>query len=556
MLHSRRAITLGLSGVAAAGAGIAGGARADVPVYAVHLQSGLNKPVFVGAPPGDPNHLFMLEQGTSGSARVRILDLTTNTFNSNPFIAVNGLATGSVGSEQGLLGLTFDPNYASNGNFYLNYTTTGGAFGMGITKVVRYTTSNFTTAPTSSAQLVLQFDQPQTNHNAGWIGFGKDGYLYVSAGDGGNANDVGTGHTASLGNAQDLTKVLGKMLRVDPSADDYPADANRNYAIPKGGAGKPPANPFYNNPSFPNAAPEIWLYGLRNPWRDSFDRKTGDMYIGDVGQGAREEIDFVPASGTGATNFGWHFREGKIATPGITDTPPPGFSPTDPIFDYNHTATSSGGDAGVAVTGGYVYRGDENPALSGTYFFADYGNGKIWTTKYSGTGAASVRLIQNPQAMTGTNSTPILLRTQDGSTISSISSFGEDDQGRLYITELGSSNTNGELFRLVPAIPGDANGDRVVDTADFKIFLAHYAPGVKGGTWATGDFNDDNIVDFRDFQILELNFGKAIPLSPTGAEVIGVPEPAGLAGVLLATSVFFSRRRSSLPLPVLRERVG
>src|SRR5206468_2921330 len=155
----------------------------------------------------------------------------------------------------------------------------------------------------------------------------------------------------------------------------------------------------------------------------------------------------------------------------------------------------------------------------------DYGNGKIWTTKYSGTGVASATLIQNPQAMTGTNSTPILLRTQDGSTINSISSFGEDDQGRLYITELGTNNTSGELFRLVPAIPGDANGDRVVDTADFKAFLANYAPGVAGKSWAQGDFNDDHIVDFRDFQILELNFGRAIPLSaipPAGAELVGV----------------------------------
>jgi len=542
MKRSRWVLIAGLSGVM----GLAGGsAYADVPVYAVRLQTGLSKPVFVTAPPGDNNHLFLVEQGSSGSARVRILDLTTNSLNATPFITVTGLATGTAagGSEQGLLGMAFDPNYATNGNFYLNYTATGGAFGQGLSKVVRYTTTNSTTASTATAQTIIQYDQPQTNHNGGWMGFGKDNYLYIATGDGGNSNDQDpanatmVGHTPNMGNAQDLTKLLGKILRVDPSSDDFPADTTRNYAIPKGGPGQPVKNPFYNDPAHLTARPEIWNYGLRNPWRNSFDRKTGDLYIGDVGQAAREEVDFQPANSAGGLNFGWRIKEGTIDGPGIND---PGHAALDtltgPIFDYNHTNA----DGGIAITGGYVYRGDENPALDGTYFFADYGKAKIWTTKYSGTGAATTTLIQNPQA-----STPLRIKTQDGSTIDSISSFGEDAQGRLYITELGTTETSGELFRLVPAIPGDANGDRVVDIKDFKAFNDNYAPGVPGKTWAKGDFNDDGMTDFQDFQILELNFGRSMPLAdlPVGAEV---PEPAVYAPFVIATILL--RRSRSGPL--------
>jgi hypothetical protein len=337
------------------------------------------------------------------------------------------------------------------------------------------------------------------------------------------------GHTPNMGNAQDLTKLLGKMLRVDPTADDYPTDATRNYAIPKGGAGQPPKNPFYNDPAHPTARPEIWDFGVRNPWRNSFDRKTGDLYIGDVGQGQREEIDFQPANSAGGLNFGWRIMEGNISGPGIND---PGHAPlntlTPPIFDYNH-----GSDAGIAVTGGYVYRGSENPALDGTYIFGDYARAKIWAVKYSGTGTATPTLIHNPAA-------GLRIKTADGSTIDSISSFGEDAQGNLYITELGTSETSGELFRLIPALPGDANGDWVVDIKDFKALYDHYAPNVLGKTWANGDFNDDGIVDFSDFQIFEQNFGRSYPFAsvPVGA---AVPEPSALAAVLMSL-VLFKRR--------------
>lgn len=511
-------------------------------MYAVRLQTGLGKPVFVTAPPGDNDHLFMVEQGTSGSARVRILDLNTNTFNTTPFITVTGLATGmaAAGSEQGLLGMAFDPNYATNGKFYLNYTATGGAFGQGLTKVVQYTTTNFTTASTATAQTILQIDQPQANHNGGWLAFGPDHYLYIATGDGGNANDQDpanatmVGHTPNMGNAQDLTKLLGKILRVDPSEDDFPADTTKNYAIPKGGAGQPPKNPFYNDAAHPTARPEIWNYGLRNPWRNSFDSKTGDLYMGDVGQGNREEVNFQPANSPGGINFGWRIMEGTASGPGINDPNHATLNTlTSPIFEYNHTT-----DAGIAITGGYVYRGDENPALDGTYFFADYARAKIWMTQYPGTGLATATLIQNPQAS-------LRLKTPDGSTIDSISSFGQDAQGRLYITELGSNETSGELFRLVPAMPGDANGDWTVDRNDLKILVDNYAPGVYGKKWAQADFNNDGTTNFLDFQILEQNFGRSMPFAGLAVGA-SVPEPGALAGLLLTIAFTTRRSRSSV----------
>jgi glucose/arabinose dehydrogenase len=546
MNHARRFAPLGLTGLAAATCTFS--AAGDIPVYAVRLQSGLNKPVFVTAAPGDNNRLFLLEQGNgtgAGTARVRVLDLTTNSFLPNPFITVSGLTGGGPTSEQGLLGLAFDPDYQNNGRFYLNYTATGGTSGGGLTRIVRYTTTNFTTASTATAQLVMQIDQPQGNHNGGWMGFGKDNYLYIASGDGGGSNDTGTGHTANKGNAQDLTKPLGKMLRIDVTGTPDPGKA---YAIPKGGVGQPPKNPFHNDPANPTALPEIWAYGLRNPWRNSFDRKTGDLYIGDVGQGAREEVNFQPAAGTGAANYGWRILEGNVNGPGIND---PGRPATNtlvaPIFTYDHST-----NGGNAVTGGYVYRGTENPALDGTYFFADYGNAKIWMTKYPGTGTASARLIQHPQ-LTGTNR--LMLRTNDGSEINTVSSFGEDNQGRLYITELGSG-TNGELFRLVPALPGDTDGDFVVDHDDFMTLYNNFAPGVAGKRWAQGDFNDDGFVNFTDFLILEAAFGKSIPFGSLPLEA-AVPEPLGGAGgLLLCTFLTTRRHRRRQTIPVVRSGVS
>lgn len=519
-MRSMRLCRIGLMGLGLSG-GWAFAARADIPIRAVRLASGLIRPVYVTQAPGDATHLYIVEQRDANvTGHIRVFDMTTNTVSPTPFLSIDRLTNGN---EQGLLGLAFHPSYASNGSLYVNYTD-----GTGTTQIRRYQRSASNPLVADTPTNVMSISQPQTNHNGGWMGFGpKDGYLYIASGDGGNGNDTGTGHTATIGNAQDLTNLLGKVLRVDVDGDDFGSDTARNYAIPKGGTDKPVKNPFYDNPSYPTAKPEIWHYGLRNPWRNSFDRKTGDMYIGDVGQDNYEEVDFQAGSSSGGTNYGWRFREGFHATPTVTTPPPPGFTYTDPILEY-------GRSLGVAVTGGYVYRGTENPAFEGTYIFGDYGSAKIWTTKYSGTGVATTRLIQNPQGSPAVN-IPVYV---DGvisstTTIRSVSSFGEDAAGRLYITDLAG----GEVFRLLVPLPGDANWDRLVDHSDFVALWNNFAPGVTGKTWTQGDFNDDGRVDFTDWQILERNLGRTMALPsevPLFGEGAAVPEPAawGLCTIL------------------------
>jgi glucose/arabinose dehydrogenase len=281
--------------------------------------------------------------------------------------------------------------------------------------------------PSPSPPLPLTFDHPQANHNAGWIGFspraGDDHNLYVATGDGGNGYDqepsptpVPPGHIEPGGNAQNKTTLLGKMLRVhvDP--------ANATYTIPAN-------NPFIN---ISGARPEIWAYGLRNPYRDSFDRLTGGMFLGDVGQATREEVDVQQASNPGAgENYGWRLREGTMQTPGSVGGPPP-MGNVEPIFDY-------GRSVGGTVIGGYVYRGKQIPGLQGTYVFGDYVAHKIFALTYDGTSASNFQDI-----------TSQLFPTDAGNiSLNSLSSFGEDANGELYITDVGT----GDVFKIVPVTP-------------------------------------------------------------------------------------------------------
>lgn len=368
------------------------------------VAAGLLEPVYVTVAPDDPNTMFVVEQ----DGIIKRLDLTTGVVASTPFLTVTGL---SVGGERGLLGLAFHPDYATNRSFYINMTDSSGD-----TLVRKYTAQpDGLTANPASAQRILGFDQPFGNHNGGWMDFGPDGFLYVATGDGGSGNDPQE-------NAQDITdNLLGKMLRIDVDGDDFPADANRNYAIP-------PSNPFVGI----SGDDEIWAYGLRNPWRNSFDRETGDLIIADVGQNAREEINFQSADSTGGENYGWREREGTIATPSVGGPKPPGA--IDPIYDYPHNGSSIGG---FSVSGGYVYRGPIDE-LQGNYFFADYVTSRIWSIRPDGT---------SPLGFDGTNYSDFTnwtsLLTPDVGTISNISSFGEDAAGNLYIVD-----RNGEIFRI------------------------------------------------------------------------------------------------------------
>jgi glucose/arabinose dehydrogenase len=394
------------------------------------VASGLQRPVFLTAPPGDAERVFIVEQHTGD---IRILRLSDRTLLATPFLTIPGLATGN---EQGLLGLAFHPDYATNGFFYVYFTDPG-------TKVVRYAVSpDPDVADAASAQPVLAFSQPQSNHNAGWIAFGPDGLLYIATGDGGGSNDSGTGHTVGSGNAQDLTdNLLGKILRIDVDADDFPSDPQRNYAIPGD-------NPFVGAAG----DDEIWVYGLRNPWRNSFDRATGDLYIGDVGQNTCEEVDVQPATSPGGENYGWRLREGVIATPtGSVGGPrPPGA--IDPIFNYPHSTLQTCTDPdptpgiiGRAVTGGYVYRGPV-VELRGRYFFADFDTAALWSLVWD---------ASDPSLFDGTNFTDFTDHSGDPSftpdvgSIGSVSSFGEDDDGNLYVLDL-----DGEVFLLPePSVP-------------------------------------------------------------------------------------------------------
>lgn len=378
-------------------------ARAAEPfLWTTRIASDLDRPVFLTSPPGDDNRLFVLEQHTG---RIRIMDRGTGQVSATPFLQIPSV---SRGNEQGLLGLAFAPDYATSGRFYVNYTDAGGT-----TRVVGYKVSsvNPNLADATSAQPILSIRQPQSNHNGGWLGFSpRDGYLYIATGDGGSGNDTGTGHTPLTGNAQDITNnLLGKMLRIDVSADAFPDDTARNYSIPA-------SNPFLNV----DGDDEIWAYGLRNPWRNSFDRLTGDLYLADVGQGQREEVNFQSAQSAGGVNYGWRLREGTIATPEVGGAKPPGA--VDPVFEY-------GRNLGYSITGGYVYRGPV-PELQGQYFVADYGSSNLWSFRMQGDVATEVQ-----------NRTDQIFAS--AGQLTSLSSFGEDNDGNLYAISL-----EGSIFRF------------------------------------------------------------------------------------------------------------
>lgn len=356
----------------------------------VKVAGGFSQPLFLTSPVGDQTRLFVVEQG--GTIRI----IKSGTVLGAPFLDVRTKV--SSDGERGLLGLAFHPSYASNGYFYINYTNTSGN-----TVIARYKVSaNPDIADASSETIMMTVTQPFSNHNGGMLAFSpNDDHLYIGLGDGGSGNDPGN-------RAQDGETELGKMLRINVgNGTSFTAPAD---------------NPFNSNP---DVLDTIWSLGFRNPWRYSFDRLNGDLYIGDVGQGSREEISVQPGSSTGGENYGWRCMEGKECTglSGCTCNAP---GLTIPIHDYGH----AGGNC--SVTGGYVYRGTAIPDLDGTYFFADFCTGKIWSFVRSGNTANQF-----------TDRTAEL-RPIRGETINNVSSFGEDDKGEIYIID-----RDGEIFKIV-----------------------------------------------------------------------------------------------------------
>ena len=471
------------------------------------LANGLSQPLYVTSAPGDDDRLFVLEK----SGHIEIISRETGQKESTPFLNISGEI--STNSERGLLGIAFHPNYQQNGQFFVNVTNPSGT-----TEIRRYEVSdNPNLADQASMMRLLSIPQPFPNHNGGWIDFGPDGFLYIATGDGGSGNDP-------VNAGQRLDTLLGKMVRID--VDGEPQD-DQNYRIPS-------SNPFAGDPS---VLDEIWSYGLRNPWRNSFDRLTGDLYIADVGQNSREEINFQHAQSPGGENYGWRLREGTITTPtgGVGGTLP---GATDPVYDYLH---GSGSDRGNSVTGGYVYRGPI-PDLFGKYIFADFDTDQIW----------AIEVDREQQEMVDDSFSNLTSSFQpDAGNIRSISSFGEDNDGNLYVVDIG-----GEVFSVLPDfLIGDADRDGDIDSFDRTNFAANFtgplAFGVGDATFREGDVDNDGDVDTLDATILLQNWtGAREPQAgidgAAGVDhLAGVvaPEPAAPTMMLVGLGLLLAIRR-------------
>lgn len=449
----------------------------QVVLRSEQVASGLSQPLGVFSIPGDTGRLFVVEQ----VGRIRIINLTTTPPTiSGTFLDLTsaGLNLTAASGERGLLGLAFDPNYVTNGRFYVYYTTLGSPF---FSRIDRFTATGApfanqaaafaaATANTASRTTLLQFQQDFANHNGGDMAFGPDGMLYIGSGDGGSANDPNE-------RAQNLATLLGKLIRLDVN-DTSATDGDGLYV--------PDDNPFRTNG---DPADKIWAYGLRNPWRLSFDRLTGDLWIGDVGQDAQEEINFQPALTAGnlstlrGRNYGWDCREGFIAAPATDlgcdpNNPPnnPGGQTayTDPVKSYLHTAGA------CSVTGGYVYRGTAIPELQGAYFHADYCGNWVKSFRYNGT------TVSDERDWTGQ-----LNAGQSPAPVQGLAALGQDAAGELYLVSINL----GRVYKIVRDLvncgcPCVLSGNQgIVFEDDFetdKGWTAIVGPGVTAGAWQRG----------------------------------------------------------------------
>ncbi|MDF1868075.1 MAG: PQQ-dependent sugar dehydrogenase [Saprospiraceae bacterium] len=379
--------------------------NAQLDLELIEFANGFSLPVDI-VNMGD-TRLFVVERG--GTIKVVFEDGTLNT---NDFLDISDRVLDNQ-SERGLLGMAFHPNYLNNGYFYVNYTGTGGH-----TRISRFSVANDpNTADPNSEVILMTIDQPEWNHNGGCVRFGPDGYLYIGMGDGGSGGDP-------WGNAQNTNTFLGKILRLD-------VDNGTPYGIP-------PNNPFVNDA---NVLDEIWAIGVRNPWRFSFDRETGDLWIGDVGQNAWEEIDFQPANSLGGENYGWKCNEGNHVFDIFSFDNMINY--VDPVHEYVNNNS-----VGRSVTGGVRYRGTEYSAMYGHYFFADFVSGRIWTLRDDGTG----NWISQEWLNWSNNQ---------------ISTFGEDMNGELYMAAYGQ----GRIYKVIEICGGlglEINGKTDVSCFGFE----------------------------------------------------------------------------------------
>ena len=393
------------------------GAYASASITATRIATGLTAPLYAVAPPGDTSRLFIVEKG----GLVKVLDLNSGQVLATPFITVPV----DTASERGLLGMAFDPDYASNGRFYL-YATTPGAQNV----VYRGQVSGDPNLAAGGLTQILTVG-PSTNgnHNAGWMGFGPDGYLYVASGEVGVA-----------ANAQDLSNMLGKMLRIDVDGGSYTIPADNPFVGDGGGVRE-----------------EIFAYGLRNPWRPSFDSATGQFFIADVGGSSFEEINL----GASGANYGWPLAEGPSNNPAFTN----------PIHAYPHGVTAS-------ITGGYVYRG-ESDGLQGQYFFADFQRGTVSTLRFDGSNWIATDRTAQIQTSAGTINSP--------------ASFGEDARDNLYVIDI-----DGEVYRLTPSVTSSDTADTLSGLGgNDRLFGGGGNDTLDGGTGAdflNGGAGDDRYI--------------------------------------------------------------
>lgn len=348
------------------------------------VGEGFERPVEIAPLPGDGRLLVVEKTGT-----IRFLE---DGMPGAVFLDVKGSV--SDGNEQGLLGLAFDPDFTTNGRFYVNYTDTEGD-----TQIVGYTAADGV-ADAGSATVLMSIEQPEENHNGGWIAFGPDGMLYIATGDGGGAGD----RHGTIGNGQDKDSLLGKILRIDPNG----GNGDRPYGVPED-------NPFAGG----GGAPEVFAYGVRNPWRNAFDGET--FYIADVGQEKWEEINALSLAEAKGANFGWRTMEGRECYPEGSMCVQGGM--VMPVHVYGHEK------GGCSITGGLVYRGAALPGVQGRYFFSDWCSGVIEGLRFEGGEATA------------------LVNTEDElGSVGNVTAFGTDAEGEMYVV-----NDDGTILKMVPA---------------------------------------------------------------------------------------------------------
>ena len=435
--------------------------------------------------PGDgTDRLFVVEQ----RGRIYVFDNTASVAARRLFLNISDVVSTS-GGETGLLGLAFHPSHASNGSFYVYYTSSRSGSLQSYVSRFRVSAADADSAVRSSEVILLTADQPFENHNGGKIAFGPDGYLYIALGDGGSGNDP-------LNNGQSLTTLLGKILRIDVDAQEPPL----SYGIPS-------TNPFAGNTQ--GFRREIYAYGLRNPWKFSFDAETGTLWAGDVGQGAREEIDTIVVGG----NYGWRLMEGMICTPGVNPTCQDTAGLLRPVWDYNRSA----GDA--SVTGGYVYRGDAIAGLAGSYVYGDFVSGRIWALTSDGVNPATNELLLD--------------------TPHQISTFGIDRQGEMYVVAYGS----GKIYRLTG--PATSVGPQAVPVA-FGLEQNYPNP-----------FNPSTVIRYRIAEAGQVRLSVHDLLGREMAVLVDQAIPAGRYGVRwdargFASGVYFYRLTAGKSVEVRR----